>query len=211
MLPFFRVSEPESRTRVASFRAGYTQVELIVMLAVLGLVISISIPSLWQLSARLRLELACAEVASMLRLTQSHAVRWSDRVGLKFHPAEGRVRWAIYRDGDGDGVRNADIRRGIDPAVTVLRNARHLGSAAWFGFPLGMRPRDPTDPRRRLDRLDDPIRFNRSDLAVFSDLGTATPGTLYLTNGQHLAAVRVNNRAGRVRVMFYDARQEIWR
>ena len=58
--------------------SGYTLMELIVLLSLLGFVLSLSVPSLWRLSARLRLELACAEVVSTLRLTQSHAVRWSD-------------------------------------------------------------------------------------------------------------------------------------
>ena len=198
-------------TRPTRSPDGYTLMELIVLLSLLGFVLSLSVPSLWRLSARLRLELACAEVVSTLRLTQSHAVRWADNVGLKFHLRGGRVLWAVYRDGDGDGVRSNDIQRGIDPAITPLRNTRHLGSTAWFGFPRGLRPRDPSDPGRHLDRLDDPIRFNRSDLAVFSELGTATPGTLYLTNGSHLAAVRVSNRSGRVRVLFYDHRREVWR
>lgn len=205
----------KTRRRPGSFAighraGGHSLLELLVALAVLTLTLGLSVPPLWQLSARLRLELACAEVASALRLTQSHSLRWSEKVGLKFHVDGEEIQWAIYRDGDGDGVLSADIRRGIDPPITRRFDTQHLGAAAWFGFPAGVRPRDPSDPRRRLGRLNDPIRFNRSDLAVFSDLGTATPGTLYLTNGSNLAAVRVSNRAGRVRVMLYDVRTEEW-
>ena len=62
-----------------------------------------------------------------------------------------------------------------------------------------------------MDRLDDPIRFNQSDLASFDPLGTATPGSLYLTDGQsRLTAVRVTSRTGRVRVLRYDSRARAW-
>ena len=81
-----------------------------------------------------------------------------------------------------------------------------------FGFPPGPPPRDPSDPRRRLDRLDDPLRFNRSDIASFDPLGGATPGSAYLTDGQtQLAAVRVLSTTGKVRVIVYDRRKQTWR
>ncbi|MCB1009629.1 MAG: hypothetical protein KDB94_12155, partial [Acidobacteria bacterium] len=81
-----------------------------------------------------------------------------------------------------------------------------------FGFPAGRAPRDPGSPGRRLDRLDDPIRFNRSDIASFSPLAGATPGTVYLTDGERrLVAVRVTGRTGRVRILAYDVATETWR
>ena len=121
------------------------------------------------------------------------------------------MQWALYRDGDGDGVRSDDITAGTDPRVTPLRRLAHLGAGVRLGFPPDVVPRDPGDPRRRLDRLDDPIRFNRSDIASFDPLGTATPGTLYLTDGRReLLAVRVTSRTGRVRVLRYDAGAERW-
>lgn len=62
-----------------------------------------------------------------------------------------------------------------------------------------------------MDRLDDPIRFNQSDLASFGPLGTATPGTLYLTDRRsRLTAVRVTSRTGRVRVLRYDPGARTW-
>lgn len=78
---------------------------------------------------------------------------------------------------------------------------------------LPARPvRDPGDPSRFLDRIDDPIRFNSSDLASFGPLGTATPGSVYLTDGgSHLAVVRVLGTTGRVRLLQYDFVSEIWR
>ena len=108
------------------------------------------------------------------------------------------------------GERVFDIDRGIDPLEMAPRPLARLGKDVFFGFPPGEPPRDPGG--ERLDRLDDPIRFNRSDLASFSPRGTSTPGTVYLTDGRyHLAAARVNNRAGKVSVLRYDRVLEVWR
>lgn len=75
-----------------------------------------------------------------------------------------------------------------------------------------MAPTDPADPRRPLKGLDDPIRFGSSDLASFRPLGTASPGTAYLTDGrQNLAAVRVLGASGKVKVIVYDAGRQLWR
>ena len=63
-----------------------------------------------------------------------------------------------------------------------------------------------------MDRLDDPIRFNRSDLASFSPSGAATPGSLYISDQRsNLVVVRVTNRTGSVRLLRYDFQTESWR
>ncbi len=148
----------------------------------------------------------------MLRLARARAVRLSAKVGVKFRSSEETVSWRLYRDGDGDGVRSRDIDSGVDPPLGPPRTLAHLGRHVRFGFPPGPPPRDPGDPRRRLRRLDDPIRFNRSDIASFGPLGGSTPGSLYITDSRHhLAVVRVFGRTGKVRTLFWDRREDRWR
>ena len=133
-------------------------------------------------------------------------------MAVKFFTADpAEVSYALFADGDGDGVRNDDIDSGVDPQVAPARGLTHFGRHVGFGFPPGLAPRDPGNPSRRLDRLDDPIRFNRSDLASFSPLGGSTPGSLYVTDGvEELAVVRLFGRTGKVKVLRYDAEQESW-
>ncbi len=181
-------------------------------MAISSLVLALGVPPLLSLAAELRVELAAAEVASTFHVARSYAIRNAANVGLKFFiDADGAVTWALYRDGDGDGVLTADIASGDDPQVTPRVRLAHLGRAIRFGFPPGRAPRDPGDPRRRLDNLDDPIRFNRSDIASFSPLGTSTPGSVYVTDGlRHLSAARVFGRTGKIGCLAYDVEKERW-
>ena len=212
------VAGVDPRRAVASFfspssrRRGTTLVEIVIVLAVAGILAAVALPALMRTSASLRLEMAAAELASTLRLTRAYALRRGVNVAIRFRwTDDGEVSFTMYRDGDGDGVRNRDIEDGIDPQEQPTRRLTRLGRRIGFGFPPGSSPRDPTSGRL-IDRLDDPIRFNRSDLASFGAGGTATPGTLYLTDGvRGLIAVRVTNRTGRVRTLRYDAESGSWR
>ncbi len=191
---------------------GFQLVQLLVVVAVLAVALVSGLPSFLRWSSALRLRLAAAELVSTLRLTRMLAVQTSARVGIKFRPHDdGRVTFTLHRDGDGDGVRTRDIDDGTDPQIGPERQLQHVGAHVRMGFPPGVVPRDPGNPRRRLDRLDDPIRFNRSDIAAFNPLGRSTPGSLYLTDSQlGLVVIRVLAASGRVRVLVYDVATETW-
>ncbi len=192
---------------------GFTLVELLTVLSIIGLLLTWSIPSLLEMSRRFRVELAANELMSALRLARSAAVKRAANVGAKFYVSEeGGVAYALYRDGDGDGVLTRDIRAGIDPPISLPRSLGHFGRTVHFGFPPGPAPRDPGNPSRRLENLNDPIRLNRSDIASFNPLGGSTPGSLYLTDGhRELAVVRIFGRTGKVKIMRYDIETEEWR
>lgn len=192
---------------------GVTLVETLVALALAALLLTLGLPHLVRAAGGVTLRLAADEVMGALRETRVVGLRLGAYVGAKFRTGEdGGVTYTLYRDGDGDGVRSADIDAGVDPPVGPPRRLAHFGAAARLGFPPGAAPRDPGSPGRRLDRLDDPIRFNRSDIASFSPLEGATPGTVYLTDGaRRLVAVRVTGRTGRVRILAYDPDEESWR
>lgn len=194
-------------------RNGYTLVEALVAVALAALLALVTVPPLLRGSGRARVRLAAAEVTAALRLARALAARHATHVALRFESLGGeRIGFAIYRDGDGDGVRRDDIAAGSDPLVVPRQELCHLGRGAGFGFAPGPAPRDPGDPRRRLDRLDDPIRFNQSDLASFGPFGQVTPGSVYLTDGaRHQAVVRVFGRTGRTHVLWYDPDAELWR
>ena len=197
---------------MTSHEKGFQLAELAVSLTVLVLLLLLGAPSLVQATGDMRLRLAADELAGVLRLARATAVRLDTNVAVKFRTArDGTVTFTLYRDGDGDGVLNRDIDAGTDPQIEPPQRLASLGREVGFGFPPGPAPPDPSSPGHPLS-LSDPIRFNQSDLASFSALGTATPGSLYLTDGVgRLLAVRVTDRTGRVRILTYIPQRRIWR
>jgi prepilin-type N-terminal cleavage/methylation domain-containing protein len=191
-------------------QAGFTLAELLVVAAIVALLATLAVPYLLRASAHRRVALAASELASALRLTRSMAVTAGVNHALKLRMGDdGTVTYTIYRDGDGDGVRNHDIQKGIDPPESHPRPLQGLGGRVRFGIPTAYVPREPGS-RRRLQRVEDPIRFNRSDLASFSPLGESTPGSLYFTDGYHLSVVRLYGRTGKVKLLHYNPRREAW-
>lgn len=192
---------------------GFQLVELLVVLALFALMALMTVPSILRISGQWRLRLAAEEVVGTMRLARALAVRRCMNVALKFRPRPGgHATYALYRDADGDGVLSRDIDLGIDLMVAPPQRLELIGKQVRFGFPPGLLARDPASPRKWVRNGDDPIRFNNSNLASFGPLGTATPGTVFLTDGQRgLAAVRVTGRTGRVKVVVYDFEEEVWK
>lgn len=154
--------------------------------------------------------MAADEVASALEAARVYAARHSSNVAVRFQTLAGATTFTLYADGNGNGVRTGEIRGGTDPRVEPPRRLAHLGVNIHFGFPPNVVPTDPSNPYAKLGRLNDPIRFNRSNLASFTGRGTATPGSVYLTDGTHLIVVRVLNRTGRIRILEYDRSDRRW-
>jgi len=184
-----------------------------VVLAIFAVVTTMAVPHLIRQNAGHQVRLAAAETVTILRRARANATRLNVKVGVKFVITEDQIAYyRMYQDSDGDGVRSKDILAGIDTPLGPLRRMAHLGHRVGFGFPPGEAPRDPGNPKRRLHRLQDPIRFNRSDIASFGPMGTATPGSLYLTDHRdYLVVVRLVGLSGRVRTLIYDRKEESWR
>jgi type II secretory pathway pseudopilin PulG len=206
---------PSRRHGAAASRrraAGFTLVDLMMALAILGILLHLAAPALDRLSQGMEIRLAAKEVAGALLQARQYAITHNVKVGVKFRTEDdGRVTLTIYRDGNENGVRNRDIESGDDPEERSAQVLNHLGERVRFGFPEGPMPRR-IQGRGPIDRRDDPIRFGRADIATFNPRGTASPGTIYLTDGRlRGAAVRVTAHTGQIRVFILDPRERQWR
>ena len=204
-----------SRSLDAKGKSGFTLLELLVAMTILALLATLTVPPLRRQIAQHRVRLAAAEVASTLWTARGSAVRYGVAVAVRFEVPEADADsaagvFSLYADGDGDGVRTADLSAGTDPRIGRPARLLHVGSGVRFGIPEDLEPREFTGSGR-LDRLDDPVRFGRSDLASFSPVGTASPGTVFLTDGYHLFAVRVYNRTGKIQILRYVREREQWK
>jgi prepilin-type N-terminal cleavage/methylation domain-containing protein len=187
---------------------GFTLIELLLAVAIVGLTAAIAVPNSQSLRRRAAVRAASAELRAIFRATRSRAISRGSHAGVKFTRAGTGWQYAIYDDGDGDGIRNDDIASGIDRRVTEPRYACSAPQLASISL-LRSVARDPDgDP---ILRGASPVQFNRSTICSFSPLGQSTPGTIYLADAADQAyAIRVLGGTGRVRLLRYDAKRRRW-
>jgi hypothetical protein len=167
-------------------------------------------PSVANLLQAVAIRSAAGEVSSALFLARAYAISRGTHVGLKFRRNGNAYEWTLYQDGNRNGIRTAEIARGVDRPVGAFypwsrRDVRP-------GILTGQAVPDPSSPGRSLDRPDDPIRFNSSDICSFSPLGESTPGSIYLWDGRdRMAVVRVYGRSAKVRTLYYRRGESEWK
>lgn len=182
-----------------SRQTGLCLPEILVAVVVLTLAAAAAVPALDGVRRRGRLAAAARGLAMTYQALRWRSVAESRAHAVAFETGGAAPVWRIVRDGDGDGVRRADIRDGIDTVLSgPHRPLDHDGSirvgvagpGPWPGVPPSGAPPDP----------DDPVRFGVADLASFSPAGSATSGTVFLTDGRETMAVVLYGPTARVRV-----------
>jgi hypothetical protein len=187
--------------------AGISLFELLLALTVIAWTLIIATPGVMRLRQEVSLRSAVHEASVAFYLARSYAISKNRNVGLKFRKNGDRYEWALYADGNGNGVRTSEIASGVD---------RYLGlSYPWTrndvlpGIMTGTRVPDPSGGY--LDRIDDPIRFNTSDICSFSAMGECTPGSVYLWDAHDgMAVLRVFGGTAKLRSLYYRRGERGW-
>ena len=183
---------------------GYSLVELLTVVAIIGTIAVCAVPAFANYRRRMSVLAAAEQLRNIFRLTRQRAISSGHNVGVKF--IAGREwTYAIYEDGDGDGVRNDDIDRKIDRRLVgpaIVMPSFHI---ATIGL-LTTTVKDPDGDALKPDAS--PIQFGRSTICSFSPMGSGTPGTVYLIDGGgQLWAARCTGNGGRIRLLRYDGRK----
>jgi prepilin-type N-terminal cleavage/methylation domain-containing protein len=176
---------------------GYTLVELVAVMGAFAVMATVAIPSYrgWTNDAHIR---GAARIfQGEFRKARSMAIRRSRYTAIRFERRERGADFSLYVDGNGNGVRSADIEDGIDARIAGPFPLHGHAPTVRVGINQGV----PAIEGGALDP-EDPIRFGRSDILSFSPMGTSTPGTFYLAGDAAQGAVRVTNN-GRVRLLIW--------
>lgn len=190
---------------------GTSLAELLTALAIGAILVAISAPSLDQIRARARLSGGCAEISGTLGMARSRAVSEGRSIGICFARGDTGWRYQMFADGDGDGIRTADIDAGIDPPL----GPPGALSRTWQGLDFGALP------LARMKRVppgtgwvappSDPLQFGGSTIVSFSPLGDSSSGSLYLSDGHsQMGVVVLYGPTGRIRIYRYDVAKEEW-
>ena len=187
---------------------GFTLIELLITLAIIGLTTAIAVPNLQALRRRAAVRAAANEIRAIFRNVRARAITRSANAGVKFTRGAYDWQYAIYDDGDGDGVRNDDIQRGVDRRVTAPHYMIRGAELASISIPASVRV-DPDGAAMPANAS--PVQFGTSTICSFSPIGEATPGTIYLADAAGLAyCVRVFGGTAKVRVLRYDVQRKRW-
>ncbi len=187
--------------------AGYTLIEL---MFALGLAATFSVAagaSALTAVDEYRAAGAVRSLSSRLQQARMDAISKGVHVGVRFAHAGTEVTFTVYADGNRNGVRAADIQRGLDlqlrPAARLSDDFPGIAFAVLPGLPSIDNPAQPAGV--------DPIRTGQADMVVFTPLGTATAGTLYILGGtRRQYALRIFAETGRSRLLRFDARSGTW-
>lgn len=193
-------------------RAGVALPDLLVSVALISTLLAAALPLFATVREWGRGVAAAHYLAGRLRAARADALARSSRVAVQFSGRGGRLGYAVYRDGNGNGVRTSEIRSRVDPEVAPWEALSGQFPGVDFGFVAGRNTPAPPPDSQTFTDADDPIRFGPSRLASFSAMGTGTPGSVYLrTRGGDQFAVRILGGSGRIRVLHYEPATRVWR
>jgi len=186
--------------------AGFTLIELLFAAAVAGTVTAIAVPQFLSGLDDVRAHNAARHLAQQLALARMDAIKRSRFVGLRFEPGSPDYAITLFADGNGNGIRSADITSGVDPP---LGPADVLG---WHfqGVVFGVLPGVPDADGQPVTTTDG-VRVGVSRILSMNPNGSSSSGTLYVHGGQRSQyAVRVLGATGRVRVLKYEQSRRRW-
>jgi len=184
---------------------------LVVMLFVAGIIATASGIAVPQMLAGLddsRAVGATRYLSSRLYRARAAAVMRSADVAIQFVPAgDGGYTFAEYVDGNRNGVRTQDIDRGVDRRLGGVERLGDSFKGVEFGTIRDLPAVDPGGA----EPGGNPIRLGASGFATFTALGTATPGSLYVTSARGAQyVVRIFGETGKTRVLRFNARTRLW-
>jgi prepilin-type N-terminal cleavage/methylation domain-containing protein len=179
---------------------GTTLIELLVALAIAGLLVALSVPATASAIDASRIRHAAAFVSARFRLARQQAVSLGANVGVVFD--QGSAGWLVRvcRDGTRNGLRRADVQSGADPC---FEGPFAIGQL-FPGVEIGVDPalRGPIGEPGRADQ----VRLGAADLASFSPLGSCTAGSVFLRSAVGAQfVIRVGGVSGRIRVLWYES------
>jgi hypothetical protein len=198
---------PLGRRRFGAAR-GAALIDIIFASALCVVMMAIAVPVVGGTLDRERTIVGAQYLAGQLQVARLDSLKRARAVAVRLEIVGDRTQLQLFADGDGDGVLQRDIDRGIDPPLTTPGWLDD--QARGVSLRVNQAIRDVAGSAN-IAPGDDPLRIGNTALLTFSPVGSATNGTLYVAahRGPQMA-IRVFGATGRVRVLMFDAQTRQW-
>ncbi|MEO8078121.1 MAG: prepilin-type N-terminal cleavage/methylation domain-containing protein [Acidobacteriota bacterium] len=191
--------------RSRSDSRGFTLLELLLVVALSGVLAAIAVPMTNTALDEIHTASAARYLAGRIMSTRMDAIRRSAAVALRFVASTPDYTFGAYVDGNGDGVRTADIAGGVDRPLASPQHLQDQFPGVVFGLLAGV-----PDADGAAQGTSDGVRIGSARILTMTPDGTATSGTLYVRGRQAQYAVRVLGATGRTRVLKFDTGARTW-
>jgi prepilin-type N-terminal cleavage/methylation domain-containing protein len=163
-------------TSHVSHEKGFTLIELIIVIALIGIISAIAYPNFQEWIWKIRVNGAVKGLAMEMNLTKVKAISENRKYWIKFTPSG--TQYEVYGNKDGDDAMDTD-----ELVKTVA-----LSSGIRFGISSGTRATDNTD-----DAPGDGVSFSGgADYAFFTSDGRGNMGSVYLIPSMDAASGRMD-------------------
>jgi len=193
------------RTPRASSATGLTVLELLFTIAIGATLTAIAVPLTGNALDEIRTRTAARYLAGQIMLARMDAIRRSRAVGLRFQAQDGDYAYAVYADGNGNGIRSVDIALAVDPQLVAPERL----SDKYPGIRFELMP-DIPDIEGNTGGTRDGVRIGSARILTLTPDGSSSSGTLYVRGRRAQCAVRVLGVTARTRVLQYRAGEGVW-
>jgi len=188
-------------------KTGYSLIELLFVLSTAATLGAIAVPPFLAAIDEYRTAGAVRYVSTRIQRTRMEAVSRSTNAAMQFVQAGTGYSFGIYVDGNGDGVRTADIGNGVDVRLGAIERVPDNYPGVDFGLLPALPPVDPGGPPPGTD----PIKLGSSTLLSYSSIGTSSAGSVYIRGRKVQYVIRILGDTGRTRVLKFDRRDRLWK
>jgi type II secretory pathway pseudopilin PulG len=192
-------------SRLLAREHGASLIDLLFVVMLSATLTAMAVPTTASAIDEARTAAAARYVSGRIMAIRMDALRRSANVGLRFEPSGDDYLFAPFSDGNGDGVRTADIRAGVDPQLQPYERLGDRFPGVRFVLGEGVRDVDGAT-----SAVTDGVRIGTARILTMSPDGTATSGTLYVRGRRGQFAVRILGITGRTRVLEYRVGDRRW-
>lgn len=182
---------------------GFSLLELLVVLALIGLFILIATPEMKRIERSQGLENFAREVVFMLEKCRWRALQSRIYAGALIRKTENDYWMSFHLDGNGNGLRLSDIQSGTDSSFRQPLVLKQDAGDISTGILSSNVPQIP--PRSGFLDPADPVRFGSSGIVSFSPDGNSSSGSIYLAcySQQQMYAIVLYGPTARIRLWHF--------